>query len=62
MLLDGYRVLDLTDDRGEVGPWLLGRLGAEVVKVEPPGGSPAREAHPLVDGAEPGLGSLQFAA
>ena len=62
MLLDGYRVLDLTDHRGELGPWLLGRLGAEVVKVEPPGGSAARREHPLVDGAPEGLASLQFAA
>ncbi|MFN0026870.1 MAG: CoA transferase [Acidimicrobiales bacterium] len=57
MLLSGYRVLDLTDHRGELGPWLLGRLGAEVIKVEPPGGSSARGAHPL-DGDE----SLQFLA
>ena len=62
MLLDGYRVLDLTDHRGEVGPWVLGRLGAEVVKVEPPGGSPARQAQPLVPGAPEGVRSLQFAA
>ena len=62
MLLDGYRVLDLTDHRGEVGPWLLGRLGAEVIKVEPPGGSAARRQPPLAPGAPDGLASLQFAA
>ncbi len=57
MLLSGYRVVDLTDHRGELGPWMLGRLGAEVIKVEPPGGSPARQAYPR-DGDE----SLQFLA
>ncbi|MFN0092941.1 MAG: CoA transferase [Acidimicrobiales bacterium] len=60
MLLSGCRVLDLTDHRGELGPWLLGRLGAEVVKVEPPGGTPARTCPPLAPGAPPGLESLQF--
>lgn len=62
MLLTGYRVLDLTDHRGEVGPWLLGRLGAEVLKIEPLGGSSARHAHPLASEASEGLQSLQFAA
>ena len=42
MFLTDVRVLDLTDHRGEMGPWLLGWLGAEVVKIEPPGGSQAR--------------------
>jgi len=31
MLIEDLRVLDLTDHRGEVGPWLLARLGAEVI-------------------------------
>lgn len=69
------RVLDLTDHRGEIGPWLLGRLGAEVIRVEPPEGSPARREHPRRDdpddgdgdggahnGGAPDLRSLQFAA
>lgn len=62
MLLDGYRVLDLTDHRGEVGPWLLGRLGAEVIKVEPPGGSPSRMQHPRVPETPEHLSSLSFAS
>jgi crotonobetainyl-CoA:carnitine CoA-transferase CaiB-like acyl-CoA transferase len=37
--LDGMRVLDLTDERGELGPWMLGELGADVIKVEPVGGA-----------------------
>ncbi len=45
--LAGLTVLDLTDHRGEFGPWLLGELGADVIKVEPPGGSLARGSLPL---------------
>src|SRR5687768_14531425 len=44
--LSGYRVVDLTVDRGELCGRLLADLGAEVVKVEPPGGSPARDLPP----------------
>ncbi|MEQ3550006.1 CoA transferase [Pseudonocardia nematodicida] len=49
--LAGYRVLDLTDERGLAAGRLLADLGADVVLVEPPGGSPARRFPPLVDGA-----------
>ncbi len=46
-MLDGYRVLDLTDHRGQFAGSILAALGAEVVLVEPPGGSPARLRPPL---------------
>jgi crotonobetainyl-CoA:carnitine CoA-transferase CaiB-like acyl-CoA transferase len=36
--LDGTRVLDLTSEPGFFAGKLLGDLGADVVKVEPPGG------------------------
>jgi crotonobetainyl-CoA:carnitine CoA-transferase CaiB-like acyl-CoA transferase len=42
-MLSPYRVLDLTSGRADLGPMILADLGAEVVKVEPPGGAPSRE-------------------
>jgi crotonobetainyl-CoA:carnitine CoA-transferase CaiB-like acyl-CoA transferase len=42
VMLSGWRVLDLTDTRGEVGPYLLADLGADVIKVEPYGGCVGR--------------------
>lgn len=46
-MLDGLRVVDLTDDRGSVGTFILAALGAEVVRVEPPEGSPERRVGPF---------------
>ena len=54
--LEGIRVVDLTVINGELGPRLLGDLGAEVIKVEPPQGSPARSWAPVRKGV-----SLSFA-
>jgi crotonobetainyl-CoA:carnitine CoA-transferase CaiB-like acyl-CoA transferase len=45
-----YRVLDLSDARGALCGKILADLGADVVKVEPPGGSPARRVGPLAEG------------
>ena len=61
-MLSPYRVLDLTDARGELGPMLLGDLGADVIRVEPPGGSAARLCAPHLKGAPEDLKSLQFLA
>src|SRR3954453_13885249 len=41
-MLSPYRVLDLTDGRADLATFVLAGLGADVVKVEPPGGSPSR--------------------
>jgi crotonobetainyl-CoA:carnitine CoA-transferase CaiB-like acyl-CoA transferase len=45
--LDRYRVLDLTDERGLLAGRILSDLGADVVAVEPPGGSTARACGPF---------------
>ena len=46
-LLSPYRVLDLTDERGVLCGKILGDLGADVLQVEPPGGSDARQVGPF---------------
>ena len=46
-LLSPYRVLDLTDDRGHLAGFILARLGAEVIAIEPPGGTPVRRLGPF---------------
>lgn len=48
-MLSPYRVLDLSDERGMLCSQILGDLGAEVVVVEPPGGSHARKEGPFRD-------------
>ncbi len=49
-MLAHYRVLDLTSERGHLAGHLLALLGAEVIAVEPPDGSPARHLGPYVGG------------
>ena len=61
-MLSPYRVIDLTDSNAELGPMLLADMGADVIKVEPPGGSRSREASPGYAGAPDGMGSLRFHA
>ncbi len=46
-LLGPVRVLDLTDRHGWLCGRILGDLGADVVKVEPPGGDPGRRLGPF---------------
>jgi crotonobetainyl-CoA:carnitine CoA-transferase CaiB-like acyl-CoA transferase len=46
-MLSPYRVLDLTNERGLICGKLLGDLGADVVKIEKPGGDPARSIGPF---------------
>ena len=46
-MLECYRILDLTDEKGFLCGKVLGDLGAEVIKIEPPGGDPARNIGPF---------------
>jgi benzylsuccinate CoA-transferase BbsE subunit len=53
-LLAPYRVLDLSDERGALCGRILASMGADVIKVEPPGGAPLRGRGPFYRD-EPGL-------
>ena len=46
-MLSSYRVLDLADERGIFCGRVLGDLGADVIKVEPLTGDPARNVAPF---------------
>ena len=50
-LLDAVRVLDLSGGGADAVTRLFADLGADVLKVEPPGGSPGRNALPTLAGA-----------
>ncbi|MEE9198207.1 MAG: CoA transferase, partial [Dehalococcoidia bacterium] len=61
--LSPYRVLDLTDEGGHICGKILADLGADVIKVEPPGGDPARTLGPFhkeVSGPERDMGWWAF--
>ena len=59
-LLHGFRVLDLTDERGSVCGRILADLGADVIKIEPPGGSRERRMGPFWDDDPRPENSLRF--
>jgi len=46
-LLSSYRLLDLSNERGFYCGKILGDFGADVIKIEPPGGDPARNIGPF---------------
>jgi len=61
-LLNGLRMLDLTDEKGAICGKMFADMGAEVIKVEPLEGCPTRKIPPFLDD-EPGLErSLHFLA
>jgi len=47
LALGPYRVLDLSDEKGLLCGKILGDLGADVIKIEQPGGDPARRIGPF---------------
>jgi len=46
-LLGPFRVLDLTDEKGVLCTKLMADFGADVIKIEPPGGDPMRDIGPF---------------
>ena len=61
--LEGIRVLDLTTRLGEMAGRSLADFGAEVIKIEPPGGTEARHLPPFDESDGPRRGeSLYWAA
>ena len=46
-MLEGYRALDITDEKGFLCGKILGELGVDVIKVERPGGDPSRKVGPF---------------
>ena len=48
-MLTPYRVLDCTNDEGHLAGLMLAQMGADVILVEPPAGSPARRRSPFTD-------------
>jgi benzylsuccinate CoA-transferase BbsE subunit len=61
-MLEGCRALDLTDEKGFLCGKILAELGVDVVKVEKPGGDPARKVGPFWhDQADPEKSLYWFA-
>ena len=62
-MLEPYRVLDLTDERGQLAGQMLAQLHAEVILIEPPDGSTSRSIGPFANdavGPETSLRHLGF--
>jgi len=58
--LTGIRVIELADEQAEYCGLTLAGLGADVIKVEPPGGSPTRRIGPFYEDREDPERSLFF--
>jgi crotonobetainyl-CoA:carnitine CoA-transferase CaiB-like acyl-CoA transferase len=59
-MLDGLRVIEIADEQAEYAGLVLAGLGAEVIKVEPPGGNSTRRIGPFYEGIEDPERSLFF--
>ncbi len=61
-MLEGYRALDLTDEKGFLCGKILAELGVDVIKIEKPGGDPSRMTGPFwLDQADPEKSLYWFA-
>ena len=58
--LTGVRVVEMADEQGEYTGRLFAGLGADVIKVEPPGGSATRDIGPFLNDSPDREGSLYF--
>jgi crotonobetainyl-CoA:carnitine CoA-transferase CaiB-like acyl-CoA transferase len=58
--LAGLRVLELADEKGQFCGKLMADLGADVIKVEPPGGQHTRSVGPFLDDIPHRERSLSF--
>jgi crotonobetainyl-CoA:carnitine CoA-transferase CaiB-like acyl-CoA transferase len=58
--LAGLRVLELADEKGQFCGKLMADLGADVVKIEPPGGQSTRSVGPFLDDIPHRERSLSF--
>src|SRR2546428_3224041 len=58
--LTGIRVVELADEQAEYCGLTLAGLGADVIKVEPPGGSPTRRIGPFYEDRQDPERSLFF--
>jgi benzylsuccinate CoA-transferase BbsE subunit len=61
-LLKGFRMLDLTDEKGALCGKILADLGADVIKVEPPAGCSTRRIPPFLEDVAGEDRSLYFLA
>lgn len=55
-----FRVLDLTNELGQLTGRMLGDMGADVIKIEPPGGDPSRWLAPFYRDEPDVEGSLHW--
>jgi crotonobetainyl-CoA:carnitine CoA-transferase CaiB-like acyl-CoA transferase len=58
--LAGLRVLELADEKGQFCGKLMADLGADVIKIEPPGGQSTRSVGPFLDDIPHRERSLSF--
>ena len=61
-LLKGFRMLDLTDEKGALCGKIMSDLGVDVIKVEPPAGCSTRNIPPFLDDQPGPDSSLYFLA
>ena len=59
-LLNGIQILDLADEKASFCSKLLADMGANVIKVEKPGGDPSRKIGPFLGNVPHQERSLSF--